>query len=158
MFHDPCSLRQRHLWLSNCQCLSGCRAVLGHFAPLSTVCWKGHGVDLQTIGRVEIRWELQIPAASQDMTGHRSSVLLSLPLHAGDTKLHSENLSPVFALHQFGFWKWKDISDHELTLLLQRYYNSETAGINYVVGTTQCERPFFRIWHSSTKQNLGASA
>eukprot|EP00434_Breviolum_minutum_P034672 symbB.v1.2.030691.t2/scaffold3488.1/size55655/5 len=26
----------------------------------------------------------------------------------------------------------QDISDHELTLLMQRYYNSETAGINYV--------------------------
>lgn len=41
------------------------------------------------------------------------------------------------------FRNGKDISDHELTLLMQRYYNSETAGINYVVGTTQFEPAIF---------------
>lgn len=34
----------------------------------------------------------------------------------------------------------KDISDYELTLILQRYYNSETAGINYVVGPAQFQK------------------
>ena len=80
-------------------------------------------------------------AETSCFSGHGSAILQPLPFHAGRVPRNADGLHSLFCIHaSYGlivfFPAGKEVSEYELSLLLQRYYNSEVDGINYMAASS----------------------